>query len=161
MNIHFTDSNLFNQLMNASLFQVEVGSTMYGLQTDESDRDILVIYAEGRVNQKSFLWEHHQLQYKSDGVDYIFTTLPLFIRNWMSGDSTINFEVLHCRELLGSDEMGFLTYDTSNYDTYNVLKSYLGLANRDLGPLKGRTKWTKGLYKKATHFIRGVQSAYQ
>ena len=158
MNIHFKDENLFEQLMKSSLFQIEVGSSLYGLDTESSDKDILIIYAEGISNQKSFLWEHHQLQYKKDNIDYIFTTLPLFIRNWMSGDSTINFEVLFS-EKLGSDEnMNFLSRNKDRYYTYNIMKSYLGFAKRDLKTIRKNETENPNLYKKIAHFLRGVET---
>ena len=95
MNIHFEDKDLFEQLKRESLVKVKVGSHLYGMETDESDVDYLYIYLKPENMKDSFIWEHHQLQYKEDGVDHNFVDLHTFIRNILTGDSTINFEVLH------------------------------------------------------------------
>lgn len=156
MNIHFTDEKLFNDLMQSSIFQIEIGSGMYNLKTETSDTDILVIYLDGIVNSNSIIRTHHQLQYIKDNydgtsTDYIFTSLTQFLNNILSGDSTINYEVLKSEAFKNhSKEFKFLS-ELEVFDNVNVIKSYLGMAKRDLKAIKGEFS-TKKLY----HIARGV-----
>lgn len=155
MNIIFKDSQLFNNLKDSALFKVEFGSHLYGLNTSSSDTDILYIIAEDHQLSNSFLWEHHQLQYKENNVDHIFTTLNQFIRNLLTGDSTINFEVLHCLELKNS-QLSFLYEHRHFFYNYHMIKSYLGLARRDLNQA---VKDNFVNFKKLSHCYRGYISA--
>lgn len=156
MNIHFTDEKLFNDLMQSSIFQIEIGSGMYNLKTETSDTDILVIYLDGVVNSNSIIRTHHQLQFIKDNLDgtstdYIFTSLTQFLNNILSGDSTINYEVLKSDEFKNhSKEFKFLS-ELEVFNNVNVIKSYLGMAKRDLKALKGNFS-TKKLY----HLSRGI-----
>lgn len=156
MNIHFTDEKLFNDLMQSSIFQIEIGSGMYNLKTETSDTDILVIYLDGVVNSNSIIRTHHQLQYIKDNedgstIDYIFTSLTQFLNNILSGDSTINYEVLKSETFKNfSNEFKFLS-ELEVFDNINVIKSYLGMAKRDLKSIKCEFS-TKKLY----HISRGI-----
>ena len=156
MNIHFTDEKLFNDLMQSSIFQIEIGSGMYNLKTETSDTDILVIYLDGVVNSNSIIRTHHQLQYIKDNedgstIDYIFTSLTQFLNNILSGDSTINYEVLKSESFKNhSKEFKFLS-ELEVFDNINVIKSYLGMAKRDLKSIKCEFS-TKKLY----HISRGI-----
>lgn len=156
MNIHFADEKLFNDLMQSAIFQTEIGSGMYNLKTETSDTDILVIYLDGIINTNSIIRTHHQLQYiknNSDGTstDYIFTSLTQFLNNILSGDSTINYEVLKSDIFKNhSKEFKFLS-ELDVFNNVNVVKSYLGMAKRDLKILKGNFS-TKKLY----HIYRGI-----
>ena len=156
MNIHFEDKKLYKDLKDSTVARIKVGSHMYSLNDDNSDEDYLNIYID---NTNSFMWEHHQLQFKEDGVDENFSTLQSFIRNAMTGDATINFEVLFSDELLNSPLSWLANYKES-FINYNIIKSYLGLAKRDLkfylkdtGKLRNHTKETD---KKLSHFVRGI-----
>jgi predicted nucleotidyltransferase len=159
MNIHFDCNEIKNSLDKRTVFKVRIGSHMYGLDNSKSDIDYLSIYTKTNEENDSFLWEHHQLQYKEKGIDYNYTDLQTFIRNILTGDSTINFEVLYSDDLKNS-ELSWLEKYKSNFINYNVIKSYLGLAKRDLKIWKSTTK--KGNYsnsdsdKKLSHFFRGV-----
>lgn len=155
MNILFKNEQLFNNLKDSALVKVEFGSHLYGLNNDESDKDILYIIAEDKHLSNSFLWEHHQLQYKENSVDHIFTTLNQFIRNLLTGDSTINFEILHCDELKNSN-LNFLYAHRDFFYNYHMIKSYLGLARRDLNQA---SKEGYINYKKLSHCYRGYISA--
>jgi len=77
---------------------------MYGTDNENSDTDILHIYVQTKEESNSFVkfQNHHQLQFKKDNVDYIFTDIFTFLKNLMSGDSTINFEVIHSETLKGT-----------------------------------------------------------
>jgi len=164
MNIHFRDKNLFDNLIVNSVVEVKVGSHLYNLNNTNSDIDNLYIYIEDSSNRNSFMWEHHQLQYKGFGVDniptdYNFTSLQGFIRNTLTGDATINFEVLYSNELRDS-KLKWLWELRHNFRNYNIIKSYLGLAKRDLKYWRKDTnngkKNTIETDKKLSHFIRGV-----
>lgn len=159
MNIHFTDEVLFNNLNLQTITKIKVGSHMYGLNNANSDTDFLSIYIEPNWNRNSFMWEHHQLQYKDKGVDYNFTNLQTFIRNALTGDATINFEVLFSDELRASN-LGWLATYRNHFINYNIIKSYLGLAKRDLKYWLKDTKNMKNhraeTHKKLSHFVRGI-----
>ena len=159
MNMHFDDKELFETLKENSIVKVQIGSHLYGFQNAESDIDYLYIYPRPKKMQESFLWEHHQLQYKEDGVDHIFTDLHTFVRNILTGDSTINFEVLHELE----DTPLHALFETKHlFYSYNVIKSYLGLARRDLRTSHYEDdKDGEGYYniKRIHHAIRGYHSA--
>jgi predicted nucleotidyltransferase len=159
MNIHFNEIELFNNLHSLSVFKSEVGSYLYGLKNKSSDIDFLSIYIEPNLNLYTFLWEHHQLQYKTNSIDYNFTTLTSFIRNILTGDSTINFEMLFSDNLKNS-ELNFLYENRQYFINYNIIKSYLGLAKRDLKYWKKDTnnclKHSIETNKKLSHFVRGV-----
>ncbi|RLC45136.1 MAG: hypothetical protein DRH57_08595, partial [Candidatus Cloacimonadota bacterium] len=81
MNIHFTDNKLYTDLCSQSVAAIKVGSHMYGLNNINSDVDWLTIYIQPAANRSSFMWEHHQLQYKKEKVDYNFSDLQTFVRN--------------------------------------------------------------------------------
>lgn len=97
MNIHFTNKVLKKELDKSTIFEIEIGSGMYNLKTSESDTDILKIYLECSLNMTSVIKNHHQFQYKDEqnNIDYIYTSLQQFIANILSGDSTVNYEVLY------------------------------------------------------------------
>lgn len=151
MNIHFTDKKLKKQLDQSTIFEIEVGSGMYGLKTPESDTDILCIYLEGSLNLTSITPNHHQLQYNDidNNIDYIYTSLGQFIKNIISGDSTINYEVLQSHEF--RKQFPDLYFHVNNLDKINTVKSYLGMAKRDIKSFKKEPS-----DKKAYHISRGI-----
>lgn len=155
MNIHFKDIELFDNLMKNKIKQFVVGSHMYNLNNENSDIDYLTVYFD--VNY-GISWEHHQLQYKNNGIDYNFTSLQNFIRNILTGDSTINFELLYSDELAKS-ELSFLFDLKDHFHTYNIIISYLGMAKRDFKMLNRDSgefrKFDKEIAKKMCHFLRG------
>lgn len=151
MNIHFTDKILKEQLDNSTIFKIEVGSGMYKLKTPESDTDILCIYLEGSLNLTGITQNHHQFQYKDteNNIDYVYTSLSQFIKNIISGDSTINYEVLQSPEFKA--EFSDLYFFVNKLDKINIIKSYLGMAKRDIKAFKKEPS-----AKKAYHIKRGV-----
>jgi predicted nucleotidyltransferase len=153
MNIHFTDKELFERLKSATIAKVVVGSNMYGTNTETSDIDYLSIYATSENELLSFIKTHHQLQYKEDGVDYNFVSLHNFLENCLSGDSTINFEVLCSPALIGT-ELEFLYNHRKSFLTYSVVRSYLGLARRDVKHFYS-AKTESDRIKRLKHAIRG------
>lgn len=151
MNIHFTDKTLKQQLDQSTIFEIEIGSGMYGLKTPESDTDILKIYLEGSLNLTSITNNHHQLQYcdTENNIDYIYTSVGQFIKNIISGDSTINYEVLQHPEF--KKKFYNLFFFVNKLDKINTVKSYLGMVKRDIKALKKEHS-----NKKAYHIQRGV-----
>ncbi len=151
MNIHFTDKMLKEQLDKSTIFEIEVGSGMYGLKTPVSDTDILKIYLEGSLNLTNITNNHHQFQYKDteNDIDYIYTSLGQFVKNIMSGDSTINYEVLESSEFRA--RFSELYFYMNKLDKINVVKSYLGMAKRDIKSFKKEPS-----NKKAYHIERGI-----
>lgn len=130
MNIHFSDKTLFNKLVSASILKIEIGSTMYSLNDSNSDIDYLYVYATSDNELNSFLKSHHQLQFKEDGIDHNFINIHQFIRNTISGDSTINYEVINSNKLLGTN-LEFLYNMRKSFSNYNIIRSYLGMCKRD------------------------------
>ena len=151
MNIHFTNKKLKKQLDQSTIFEIEVGSGMYKLKTPESDTDIIKIYLEGSLNLTSITNNHHQFQYKDteNNIDYIYTSLGQFIKNIISGDSTINYEVLESSGF--REQFKDLYFFVNELDKINIIKSYLGMAKRDIKTFKKEPS-----NKKAYHIIRGI-----
>ena len=164
MNIHI---NLEDHiiLMNRTIVSFEMGSHLYGLNNKHSDVDRLCIYAPTVKELTSPVDSFHQLQYTlkhtnhnsplTYSIDYVYTSLPNFFRNLMSGDSTINFEVLY--HPMFNQHFGF-TPNPSNFVSYSLIRSYLGMARRDMKQVTKmpteREKWSK-----LTHIVRGIHTA--
>ena len=151
MNIHFTDKKLKEELDQSTIFEIEVGSGMYRLKTSESDTDILKIYLDGSLNLTSITPNHHQLQFNDteNNIDYIYTSLGQFVKNIISGDSTINYEVLQHPDF--REQFKDLYFFVNTIDKINTIKSYLGMAKRDIKSLKKEPS-----NKKAYHIERGI-----
>ena len=131
MNIHIKDSSLFQNLINATIATSNIGSTLYGTSDSKSDKDLMYIYADSLTEEYSHLFSHHQLQYKSENTDYIFTSVKNFLRNCLNGDSTINFEVIYSDQLVNTP-LEFLHDLRFSFYNYKVMRSYLGFAKRDI-----------------------------
>lgn len=157
MNIHFSDDILFEQLKESSIIRIEVGSTMYKLETDKSDVDYLYIYPTSENETNSFLKSHHQLQYKENGIDHNFVSLHTFLHNVINGDSTINFEVLNSYMLSGT-ELEFLYMMRKEFYNYSIVRSYLGLLRRDY-KFYFKCKSEDEEKKKLIHIVRGYHFA--
>lgn len=159
MNIHFTDTNLFENLQSAALCRLEIGSKMYGIQHAESDIDYLYILPRTKEEIDSFLSSHHQLQYKDmqASIDHNFTNLYAFINNCISGDNTINFECLHSKDLRESP-LKFLYNLRLYFYNYNIIKAYLGFCDRDIRHY-GRHKTMKDKASAIIHIKRGFTFA--
>ena len=158
MNIHFTDIKLFEALKKATLVKVKVGSQLYGLNDEESDIDFLYIYATSKAELNSFIQTNHQLQYKEAGIDHNFVSVHQFIRNSLNGDSTINYEVIQSDALIGTC-LEFLTLNKFMFNTYTIMKSFLGLCNRDIRHF-GKADTDRKKKKQLMHIIRGYTFAY-
>lgn len=159
MNIHFSDKQLFNNLSEAALCRLTIGSKLYGLEHKESDTDYLYILPKTVLETNSFLNSYHQLQYKDEitHTDHNFTNIHNFITNCISGDSTVNFECLHSLELQNS-ELGFLAKCHLYFYNYNIIRSYLGLCDRDIKHY-GKQKTMKDKASAIIHVYRGFSFA--
>lgn len=131
MNIHFSNEKLFNQLQKATLVKCKVGSTLYGTNNKNSDQDFLYIYATSLNELNSIIWSQHQLQYKENNIDHNFVSIHSFIKNIINGDSTINYEIIQSDEL-NNTSLQFIHDYKHIFNTYKIVKSYLGLCKRDL-----------------------------
>jgi hypothetical protein len=107
MNIHINEEE-FNYLKQNTLLKIVVGSHLYQLNNDQSDKDILYITNNLEQNLHSVVQLHHQYQYKNNNTDYLICSLQNFIKNLISGDSTINFEALFSEEIKNHKELSFL-----------------------------------------------------
>lgn len=153
MNIHFEDKEVFEELKRISLFKTKMGSWMYGTNDEYSDTDFLYIYMPSEDEIVSMASNHHQFQYKENGVDHIFTDIFTFLKNSLSGDSTINFEIINHESLIDS-KLSFIYDMRLAFHNYKIIRSYLGLARRDLKYIsKGKDDRDKN--KKLNHVLRG------
>lgn len=152
MNIHIKDELLFNSLKNSSILRIEIGSRNYALNTKYSDIDYLYIYPTTDNELNSFVKVHHQFQYKEDNIDHNFVSLHTFINNLINGDSTINYEVVNNEELIDTD-LGFLYNMRDSFRNYSIIRSYLGMARRDLKMVNSEPEEVRN--KKLIHSIRG------
>lgn len=157
MNIHFKDEKLFDHLKASALVRLEIGSKMYNLNHEKSDIDYLYILPTSDAQLNSFQQSQHQLQYIEDGIDHNFTNLHQFIRNSISGDSTVNFECLYSEEMKNSS-LEILYAQKEAFGNYKIVRSYLGLARRDS---KAYLKHSDDAYqqKRLIHIIRGYYFA--
>ena len=155
MNIHFKDKTVFEELKRITLFSIKMGSYMYGTNDEHSDTDILHIYMPSEDEINSMASSHHQYQYKDvdTDTDHIFTDIFTFLKNSLSGDATINFEVIN-HESMKDSKLGFIYDMRYAFHNYKIMRSYLGLARRDLKHItKGKTDRDKN--KKLNHVERG------
>lgn len=133
-----------------------IGSRLYGLQNNNSDYDYLIIYDPFRNQIYNPFLNHHQFQYKEFNTDYNFVDICTFIKNLVSGDSPINYEVLHS-EGFYSSKYGWLVDYVPWFRTYNIIKGFLGFAERDCRNIAKRDDVQKG----ARHIVRSFVYAKQ
>lgn len=140
MNIHINKLK-YEQLLEApKVGTFVIGSPLYGLNDENSDRDYLTIYYPFKNQINNPFFNHHQYQYKDieNNVDHNFVDIVTFIKNLVSGDSLINFELLHSDAQIYGSDIDFLVPLKKHFYTYNVCKSYLGFAKRDCTTLHKR-----------------------
>ena len=140
MNIHITDKSVFESLKQASIVDCRFGSVLYKTDDKFSDVDLHYVYTTSVNELNSFIKSHHHLQYKEEGIDHIFVNLHTFLNNLIKGDSTVLFEILQSDLLKGTD-LDFLYQMKDAFINYSIVRSYIGLANRDC----------KFFHKKETH----------
>ena len=161
MNIHI-DKEKFDYIMNNTKIFGEfvVGSKLYGLDNENSDTDYLIIYNPFKNELTSPFTNHHQYQYKDveNNIDYNLVNVVDFVRNLVSGDSTINYELLHSKDFQENESLGWLSKYIDKFSTYNICKSYLGMAKRDITHLNKR-KTISDKLSGFMHAVRGLISA--
>jgi predicted nucleotidyltransferase len=144
MNIHINEED-FKKLSNLVICSTTVGSHLYNLANKDSDVDILHVYVSPENNRHSIVQLHHQFQYKKDNIDYLFVDLQTFVKNLLKGDSTINFESIFSHEFKNSTDLSFLYENRFLFYNYNLIRSYLGLARRDVKDYR-KTKIIKNYF---------------
>ena len=127
-----------------------IGSQLYGIAKKDSDLDYLIIYKSFHEKADLIYPNYHQFQWDDSeyNIQYIFTSERAFWKNLLSGDSSINADVI-------------LFYDDYNNSeklnicrTYNIIKSFIGFARRDIKNYKaGKGK------NKLFHIERGLYCA--
>lgn len=153
MNIYVTESEMLC-MDEQKLVSIKVGSHLYKLNNNESDLDILNIYAAREDDLHSLVSMHHQFQFKANNTDLLYCSLQLFIRNIISGDSTLNFESLYSDELSQNKELAWLFNMKESFINYTIIKAYVGFARRDIKLYKKEKN-----HKKLFHAVRGVKVA--
>jgi predicted nucleotidyltransferase len=139
MNIHINEDK-FLTLSNApKVGTFEIGSVLYGMNDEHSDKDYLTIYYPFKNQIFNPFVNHHQFQYKDieNNIDHNFVDIITFVKNLVSGDSVINFELVFSNQFVGT-ELDFLYRMRKEFCTYNVAKAYLGFAKRDCTQLHKR-----------------------
>lgn len=152
VNIHFEDHTMKKYFDDSTLEVFEFGSSLYGLNNTDSDRDFFCVTTHNQNLNLSFLWEHHNYQFKVNDNDYIYNSIQNFIRNLINGDSVPLFEIIHDSACKNST-MSFLYDHREWFYSFTIIRSYLGLARRDL-------KHSAKDGKKLGHAIRSYYTAY-
>lgn len=107
--------------------KITIGSHLYGTNNENSDIDYLNIYKTTELELNSGLPNYHQFQYKDpNNIDWLYTSELQFWKNFYSGDSSINTDVVLFTDYVNDDKKLKLCR------TYKVIKAYLGFAKRDL-----------------------------
>ena len=141
MNIKI-DKDLKEYLDTIIVKTVVIGSKLYGTSDENSDTDYLhIIKAEKLgLNEASLLVYPliHQFQYddKENNEQHLYTLPYQFLRNAISGESTINVEAMFFTDVFKKQK----EFDLTRFRTYKVLKAYLGLAKRDCRQIRKRRK---------------------
>lgn len=151
MNIKITKED-HEFLMNIKVGKsYTIGSHLYGTVTENSDVDMLMFYDEERVDYMlKFTPFFHQFQYDDEvnNIQYIWTSHRIFKLNQLSGDSTINSDVLMFSNI--AEWNGNKLNVLGSVKTYKVLKAYLGRAKRDLKEIHKKNK--------LFHILRGIHT---
>jgi predicted nucleotidyltransferase len=150
VNIKITEEQANFILENCMFSKYKIGSHLYGNFTDDSDIDYLIVYESFHEKSDLIYPNYHQFQW--DDVEnksqYIFTSERQFWKNLLSGDSTINADViLFYTKYNDFDKLNICR-------TYNVIKSFIGFTKRDIKNYKsGKGK------NKLFHIARGLYCA--
>jgi hypothetical protein len=132
MNIHINKED-YNNIIIANHVKLPIGSVVYGLNDEHSDEDYLLIYQPFVHQINNPFMNHHQFQYKENNVDYNLVDYIIFIKNLVSGDSTINFELLWADEFNNeNNQINWLSEYKKDFITYNIINAYIGFAKRDI-----------------------------
>lgn len=157
MNIKITEEEHNWLCKNASYGEFIIGSDLWGTRTEESDTDILRLYDIWWGDDEDLVIDSypniHPFQYDCDATntDYLWLTGKQFLRNLMSGDSTINAEVFMFLMSTPDEHMDLVR-------TYKVIKSFLGFVKRDVKAYKPEINNPKS-NKRGFHAARGLYIA--
>ncbi len=158
MNIHI-DINTKKVIDDHIIFSSLFGSRTYYNHdyTSTSDSDIICIYTPSTIEQNTVFYTNHQLQYNDDirNIDYVYTNYHQFIKNIISGDATLNIEVVF--KSMKDTCFDFLYQNRFELLHNKLFKCYLGMARRDL---KEASK-SDNYMKKINHANRGYLFAKQ
>ena len=127
-----------------------IGSYLYKTNRENSDTDYLIYYNSFHKKSDLFYPNYHRFQYDDveNNAQYIFTSHESFWKNLFSGDSTINADVVLFHHDLANEEK------LNMCRTYNIIKSFIGFAKRDIKNYKA----DKGK-NKLFHIERGLYCA--
>jgi hypothetical protein len=132
MNIHI-DNKQYNNIIVANHIKLPIGSVIYGLNDEHSDEDYLLIYQPFVHQINNPFMNHHQFQYKENNIDYNLVDYVTFIKNLVTGDSTINFELLWSDDFNNeNNQINWLSEYKKDFITYNIINAYIGFAKRDM-----------------------------
>lgn len=158
MNIHI-DINTKKALDDHIIFSSLFGSRTYYNHdyNSTSDSDIICIYTPSTVEQNTLFYTNHQLQYNdiSCNIDFVYTSYSQFIKNIISGDATLNIEIVFSS--MKDTCFDFLYQNRFKLLHNKLFKCYLGMARRDL---KEASK-SESYMKKINHANRGYLFAKQ
>lgn len=134
-------------LEKSVLKRYTIGSQLYKTNNSDSDTDILNIYKTSAIELNSALPNFHQFQWKDteNNIDWLYTSELQFWRNFYSGDSTINTDIVLFTDIVTDDN-----HRLKLCRTYKIIKAYIGFAKRDLKQInKDKSKIfhaNRGLY---------------
>lgn len=132
MNIHINKEE-YNNIIVANHVKLPIGSVIYGLNDEHSDEDYLLIYQPFVHQINNPFMNHHQFQYKENNIDYNLVDYVTFIKNLVTGDSTINFELLWSDDFNNeNNQINWLSEYKKDFITYNIINAYIGFAKRDM-----------------------------
>ena len=132
MNIHIEKEH-YNNIIVANHVKLPIGSVIYGLNDEHSDEDYLLIYQPFVHQINNPFMNHHQFQYKENNIDYNLVDYVTFIKNLVTGDSTINFELLWSDDFNNeNNQINWLSDYKKDFITYNIINAYIGFAKRDM-----------------------------
>lgn len=142
MNIKITKPE-FERLYSWRITQFTVGSKLYETHNNDSDTDILVIVKFPNEWAYNYFPSNHQFHYDDleNNIQYIFSSERQFWQNQMSGDSTINSDVILFHDgFTFNNNKEAEDYKISLCRTYKVIKAYLGFAKRDISMIGKKNK---------------------
>lgn len=154
MNIKITKEE-FNFIKNNMeiVFDVVMGSKMYGTAREGSDTDRLVVYRDTKSLFTSDLYypNYHQLQYDDieNNTQHIICSEKQFYMNLFSGDASINADIIlyYFSDKSKEEKLNMLR-------TFNIIKAFIGFAKRDIKQIgKGKNK--------LFHIERGLYCAHE
>lgn len=128
MNI-IIDSITHDKLQEHVIDTIEFGSVMKGTNDNDSDHDYLHIISPSIHWLQAPYSTHHLLQYRDVDSDHMYCTPHTFVKSLLDGDSTIFHEML-VNGALHDTCLSFI--ENFSFDHYKTMRSYLGIARRDL-----------------------------